>query len=178
MKRLLGGAALLAIAATMAMAQSVRRAEDEFVRILLQHQQDGIEMAHVAEEKAKTAAVKALARRVRQSLERDARQLKPFVSSDPVPLGTTGQRSETEHGLDHYTNTSELKSGLAHVRGATGKDVDVAFLNEMARHYEVALTLARETRFKTPRLKQLAERMAATQQKDIRELKLALQQLP
>ena len=47
-------------------AQAHRMSDAEFVAMMLQHHRDGIKMARLAEEKATTAEVKTLARKIRE----------------------------------------------------------------------------------------------------------------
>ena len=99
--------------------------EKAFVPMMLQHHQDGIEMARIAEQKATSSEVKALARKIREGQERESREMKPFESQADTPRGTTGQ---APHHAEHQAHMQASKKAIERVRSATGEAVDIAFL--------------------------------------------------
>jgi uncharacterized protein (DUF305 family) len=148
--------------------------EKDFVPMMLQHHEDGIEMARIAEQKATSPAVKALARKIREGQERESHEMKPFAGRTDTPRGTTGQGG---HQAEHEQHMQESKKAIERIRAATGKAVDVAFLDEMTKHHEMAIRMTNETHFDTAKLKQMAEKMKANQTKEIGELKRTRQQV-
>jgi uncharacterized protein (DUF305 family) len=113
--------------------------------------------------------VKALARRIREGQEREAREMRamaPKTAREPNATGTSGQ--------DHHGQMmAESKKAVERVRAATGTQADIAFLDEMARHHEMAIEMTKETRFDSPMLKRMAEKMTANQTRELDELKRA-----
>ena len=185
MKRVIGVAAAMLLSGIGLMAQDARTqqqgakeqrsgqaaahmSETEFVPMMLQHHQDGIEMARIAEQKATSPEVKALARKIREGQERESREMKPFADEAATPRGTTGQ---APHQAEHQAHMQESKKAIERVRSASGKAVDVAFLEEMAKHHEMAIQMTKETHFDNTRLKQMADKMVANQTKELGELK-------
>jgi uncharacterized protein (DUF305 family) len=151
--------------------QMMQMNENQFVAMMLQHHQDGIEMARIAEQKAATPEVKALAKKIREGQERESREMKPFASGSPeTPRGTTGQAQHQGHSQDHQAHMQESKKAIERVRTATGKAVDQAFLDEMTKHHQMAIQMTQHTTFETQRLKGMAEKMSASQKREIDEM--------
>ena len=76
----------------------------EFVTMMLQHHQDGIEMARIAEQKATTADVKSLANKIREGQAREAQEMKPFAEGTAAtPQGTSGQQHQA-HAAEHQAH--------------------------------------------------------------------------
>ena len=71
----------------------------------------------------------------------------------------------------------ESKNAIERVGKATGKAVDQTFLDEMAKHHQMAIQMTRSTRFETARLKEMADKMAANQVGEIDELKRTRQRV-
>ena len=150
----------------------------QFVAMMMQHHRDGIEMARIAEQKATTAEVKSLAREIREGQEREAQEMKPFAGGQAAPTGTSGQRPAQAgaHG-DHQAHMEQSKKAVERVRTATGTQVDHAFLEEMSKHHQMAIQMARDTQFQNAKLKQLADKMSANQAREVEELKRAHQRV-
>lgn len=180
-------ASILSLAGVAASAQTtaadkkpaaMQMSEKDFVAMMLQHHQDGIEMSRIAEQKATSPEVKALAKKIREGQEREAREMKPFAGTTAAtPRGTSGQQDHQAHAQQHQAHMEQSKKAIERVRNATGKAVDVAFLQEMAKHHEMAIQMTRDTRFDTTRLKQMADQMAANQTREIGELKRTRQRV-
>lgn len=128
----------------------------QFVPMMIQHHRDGIEMARVAEQKAATAEVKALAAKIRAAQERDVPELQRFQKNS---TGTTGTAGQDEAHAAMMREQSQIS--IARVRDASGKDVDRAFLEEMASHHQMAIDMVHGTKFQNSALKQKAAKMAA-----------------
>ena len=190
MKQVIGITAAVLLSGATLMAQDARTpkgateqrsgkaathmSEQEFVPMMLQHHQDGIEMARIAEQKATSSEVKALARKIREGQERESREMKPFASQADTPRGTTGQ---APHQPQHQAHMQASKQAIERVRTATGKAVDIAFLEEMAKHHEMAIRMTKETHFENARLRSMADKMVASQTKELEELKRTRQQI-
>jgi uncharacterized protein (DUF305 family) len=149
-------------------------------------------MARIAEQKATSREVKALARTIREGQEREAREMKPFAADATGPVGTSGrmpqghgehqpghqaqegdqahEQGDQAHQEKHQAHMQQSKQAIERVRAATGKAVDLAFLEEMAKHHEMAIEMTRETRFDTARLKQMAEKMSENQRRELEQL--------
>ena len=121
-------------------------------------------MARLAEQKSTTNDVKALARKIREGQERERSELQQFAKGRPeTPAGTSGQ-----HRADMK---KDAKESLARIRRAAGREADWEFLDEMAKHHEMAIHMIRDTRFDNAKLKGMADKMAANQAREIEELK-------
>jgi uncharacterized protein (DUF305 family) len=156
---------------------AMQMSEKEFVTMMLQHHQDGIEMARIAEQKATTADVKSLAKKIREGHPREAQEMKPFAEGTAAtPQGTSGQQHQA-HAAEHQAHMQESKNAIERVRKASGKAVDQAFLDEMAKHHQMAIQMTQQTKFETARLKQMADKMVANQTKEIDERKRTRQRV-
>jgi hypothetical protein len=100
---------------------AMQMSEKEFVTMMLQHHQDGIEMARIAEQKATTADVKSLAKKIREGQAREAQEMKPFAEGTAAtPQGTSGQQHQA-HAAEHQAHMQESKNAIERVRKASGK---------------------------------------------------------
>ena len=54
---------------------------------------------------------------------------------------------------------------------ATGQAVDHAFLDEMAKHHQQAISMAEGAKLQTPEIKQIAQKMVSGQRQELAELK-------
>lgn len=142
--------------------------EAEFVPMMIKHHQDGIEMARVEEERGSSAAVKGLAAKIRQSQEREIGELKAHAQHAAGAQGTAGQ---TEHGDHSKMMEQQSQATMKRLRSASGEALDHAFLEEMAKHHQMALHMIERTKFQSAELNKVAQKMAAGQREELKELK-------
>lgn len=146
----------------------------DFVQMMTKHHQDGIEMAKIAEQKAKTDRVKSLAAKVRTGQERELVELQSLGKDVAATArGTSGQVQGGQHAdmMSHMDMMS--KQSNEKVEHASGKAVDAAFIDEMSKHHQMALDMIGHTTFKDAKLKQSADKMAASQKRELQELQQA-----
>ena len=105
--------------------------------------------------------MKALATKIRQSQERELKELEQFGTA----TGTSGR--EDAHDAQMM---QQSKKAVERVQNASGSDVDRAFLEEMAKHHQMATQMSGTMKVQNPGLKQLVTKMVAGQKKELAEL--------
>lgn len=138
--------------------------EAQFVTMMTKHHQDGIEMAKREESGGASAEVKALAAKIRQSQERELSEMKPH-SSHAAPA------SEMSGHAEHQKMEQQSQASMKRLESASGAALDRAFLEEMAKHHQMAIDMVGRTTFKNAEMRQMAQKMAAGQKQELGELK-------
>ena len=134
-----------------------------FVPMMIKHHQHGIEMARVEEERGSSASVKALATKIRQSQEKELAELK--AHAEYAAKGTSG------HAEHDKMMEQQSQSMMTKLKSASGAALDHAFLEQMAKHHEGAITMTEGAKLQDPELKKLAQKMLAGQRQELAELK-------
>jgi uncharacterized protein (DUF305 family) len=137
-----------------------------FVPMMIKHHQQGIEMARLEEDRGATASVKALAAKIRQSQEKELAELK--AHGDHVAKGTSG------HAEEGKMMEQQGQMMMTRLKSASGSALDRAFLEQMAKHHEGAITMTEGAKLQDPELKKVAEKMLTGQRQELAELKKEL----
>ena len=146
--------------------QMMREMTDaEFVAMMIKHHQDGIEMARVEEGRGSSAEVKALAAKIRQSQERELKELKAHSGHAAGAKGTSG------HATHDKMMEQQSQATMKRLKSASGEALDHAFLEEMAKHHQMAIEMTERTKFQNAELRKLSQKMAAGQRQELAELK-------
>lgn len=138
----------------------------DWVMMTMKHHQHGIEMARLEEQRGESASVKALAAKIRQSQEGDLKELKPH--SKHHAKGTSG------HADHEKMMEQQGQKTMGRLKSASGSALDHAFLEEMAKHHEMAISMTEGAKLQDPELKKLASKMVAGQRQELGELKKQL----
>jgi uncharacterized protein (DUF305 family) len=144
-------------------AQMMKGLSDaQFVPMMIRHHQHGIEMARVVEQRGSSAEVRELATKIRQSQEKDMAELEAHAAHH------AGKAADDPHGqmMDKQSQTM-----MKRLQSLAESELDDAFVQEMAKHHEMAIGMIDGAKLQDPALKQLAQRMAAQQKQDLAELK-------
>jgi len=142
----------------------------EFVPMMIEHHQHGIEMARREEEEGASDEVKALAAQIRQGQERELAELKAHAK-EGHGAATTGTSGRAGHEKMDTMMKQQSQATMQRLKAAEGEALDAAFLEEMAKHHQQAIMMTEHTKFKSAELRTLAEKMAADQKKELAELK-------
>jgi uncharacterized protein (DUF305 family) len=137
-----------------------------FVPMMIKHHQHGIDMARLEEERGSSASVKALAGKIRLSQEKELAELK--AHAEHFAKGTSG------HAEHDKMMEQQSQSMMAKLKSATGAALDHAFLEQMAKHHEGAITMTEGAKLQDPELKKLAQKMVTSQRQELAELKKQL----
>lgn len=139
-----------------------------FVQMMSKHHQQGIEMARMEEERGASASVKQLATKIRQSQEKELAELKGHSEHHAGATGTSGS-SEHDKMMDQ-----QGQAMMSSLKSASGAALDHAFLEQMAKHHQMAISMTESAKLQDPALKTLALKMIAGQRQELNELKKEL----
>jgi uncharacterized protein (DUF305 family) len=141
----------------------------QFVQMMLEHHQRGLELVRLEKEQGSSPAVKELATRIGESQERDIVELKA-LSKDEA-RGTTGQ-AEHHGAADHHKGMVEQsETMMKELKAKSGEELDRAFLDHMAKHHQMAISMTEDATLQDPEVKKLAEKMLESQRQELAELK-------
>lgn len=152
----------------------------QFVEMTKKHHQDGIEMAKIEEAKGTRDQVKALAAKIRAGQERDLKELESKHGDHAGTAGAAGAKPQAAaghagHSADmqkHHEMMEQMaKESKQTIENASGAEVDRAFLQEIAKHHQMQLEMIAKTKFKDAELRQMAQKMAAEQKRELQEIK-------
>jgi uncharacterized protein (DUF305 family) len=136
----------------------------QFVTMMTKHHRDGIEMAKREEANGTSSEVKALAAKIRQSQERELSELQGHSAH-------AASASEMAAHAEHQKMEQQSRAAMKRLQSASGEALDRAFLEEMAKHHQMAIDMVGRTTFKDADMRQMAQKMAAAQQDELGELK-------
>ena len=136
----------------------------DFVPMMIKHHQDGIAMARLEEERGASAATKALAAKIRQAQDKDVAELRALERS-------VGATKSSEHGAHEKMMEQQSQATMTRLKSLSGNELDHAFLEEMATHHQMAITMGETAKLQNAELKQLVNKMVAGQRKELAELK-------
>ncbi|MFI1412134.1 DUF305 domain-containing protein [Streptomyces sp. NPDC020707] len=135
-----GSGSASASASSAAAASGKHNAADvTFAQGMIPHHRQAVEMAELAEGRARSAEVSELAAAIKKAQGPEIRTLSGWLTS-------WGEDVPAEGGMDHSAHdmgsmmTDEEMTGL---ENASGKAFDTAFLKLMIKHHEGAVTMAR-----------------------------------
>lgn len=136
----------------------------DFANMMIEHHQGGIDMAQVEVSQGKDDKVKAKAQEILTKQQKEQQELKDFVSSYK-PSGMKHGEGEMQKSMQ--TMMDKMKS--MQMSG----DVDKDFATMMISHHEDGISMAKleVKNGMADKLKQMAKKGIADQQKDISELK-------
>ena len=145
--------------------------EKAFLSAMVSHHESALEMARVADERAKDPFVKKLAGEIAAAQTREIDQMKEIherlfdreLRPDPGAHDGLGL-SAAEAGMTHSPHTNRM------LRSAD--PFDRAFVDEMVPHHEGAVRMANVVlkRTKDAPLRTLAERIVSAQEREIQEM--------
>lgn len=139
-----------------------------YVAMMVRHHEHGIEMARVEEARGASESVKDLAAKIRASQQKELAELKGHGAHHGGAAGMPGQ-AEGHRMMDQQSQTM-----MSRLKSATGAGLDHAFLEQMSKHHEMAISMTEGATLEDPQLKLLAQRMLEGQRRELGELKKAL----
>ena len=143
------------------------QADRTFVAGMIPHHESAVDMAELAQERAKTAFVKSLAEDIIKTQGEEI----AFMREQDAELADAGVEmgdAEGGHGGGHETMNAD--ADMAKLESAS--DFDAEFMKMMIVHHEGAITMARAEQAdgKDPELKALAGRIIEAQQREIEQM--------
>jgi uncharacterized protein (DUF305 family) len=143
--------------------------DGQFVQMMLEHHQRGLELVRLEKEQGSSPAVKELATRIGESQERDIVELKA-LSKDEA-RGTTGQAEHHGAADQHKGMVQQSETMMKELKAKSGEELDRAFLEHMAKHHQMAISMTEDASLQDPEVKKLAEKMLESQRQELAELK-------
>ncbi|MER7131741.1 DUF305 domain-containing protein [Streptosporangium saharense] len=152
-------------AATAVPTPTANAADVRYVRDMIVHHRQALEMATLALTHADSATVRALASRIRDSQGPEVQVMSLWLGQQ----GLRGPDHHTEHGDMPGMATPEQLRALA---TASGPEFDRLFLQLMTAHHRGAITMSEEvlTHGSHLRVEELANEIATTQAGEIRRM--------
>jgi uncharacterized protein (DUF305 family) len=145
-----------------------------FIDSMIPHHQGAVEMAKDILNKTKRPEIKQLAESIITAQDKEINQMKQWRESWYPNAGETAMMWHA--GMKHsmpMTEEHRQNMMMSTDLGDADEEVDLRFIDAMIPHHEGALTMAKDALNKTkrPELKQLAESILSSQQKEIDEMK-------
>lgn len=142
-------------------------ADLEFVRSMIPHHEQAVDMAELATVRASNPKVKDLAARIKEAQE-------PEISTMSGWLREWGEPAPSDGAAHGEMDGPGMMSGdeMTELEQASGPEFDRLFLTKMIRHHEGAVAVAKtETeRGEFPPARQLATEITTTQQVEIENM--------
>jgi uncharacterized protein (DUF305 family) len=136
----------------------------DFVHMMTKHHQGGIEMSKVEESKGSSAAVKALAMKIRQGQEREISEMASWTKRHSGAPSADARSHDAMMQKEHHATMAKLNA-------ASGNALDQLFASEMAKHHEMAIQMIDTATLKDAELRKMADKMKASQSAELKELR-------
>lgn len=122
-------------------------------------------MARMEEQRGSAAQIKALAKSIRESQERDLPALKAHTAH-------VAETDALNSPAQHATMMDEMsKAAMTRLKAASGEALDRAFVEEMIKHHQTAISMMEGAKLQNGDLKKLSEKMLTGQRRELAELK-------
>ncbi|MEV4507517.1 DUF305 domain-containing protein [Dactylosporangium sp. NPDC049525] len=165
-------------ASSGAAAPGVFNATDvQFATDMIPHHRQAVDMARLADTKASSAEVKALATKIRKAQEPEIATMSGWLTAwgEPVPSpGAMHHDQGDMGGMPGMLTDTELHQ----LGAAAGPAFDKLFLTLMIKHHEGAVETATTAQSQGVAVKQLAGDIVKSQTAEITEMKALLDKLP
>lgn len=139
-----------------------------FLDTMTEHHRAAIDMAKLAQAKASGAEVKSLAKKIEDDSQQEIKQMQQWRAQwyENVPP----QMDMSMPGMGAMKNMPKEKAKLEQTGG---EKFDRMFLDQMRKHHENGVKMARDAQAKASRseVKQLSQKIVAEQTKQIEQMK-------
>jgi uncharacterized protein (DUF305 family) len=160
--------------------QAHNQADITFLRAMIPHHTQAVEMSKLAAQRASSAQVKDLAARIEAAQQPEIDQmngmLEAWNASTPATNGPS--MSGMNHGTMGGTSMPGMMSDqqMQQLNQVSGPAFDRIFLQMMIQHHEGAVTMSKTelTDGQNPEAKALAQSIIAAQQREITEMQTLL----
>ena len=139
--------------------------EKAYLRMMIQHHEDGVKMAELAPGKAKRAEVKELASKIvsdqKEEIAKMTAWLKDWYQASPDPSVVPAEASKM------------MQEHMAMLESAQGDEFDKHFLKLMSMHHQGAVSMSKliEEKAEKAEVKQFAKKIDGDQSKQIEKMK-------
>ncbi|MBA3831243.1 MAG: DUF305 domain-containing protein [Chthoniobacterales bacterium] len=138
--------------------------EQSFLQQMIQHHESGIDMAKLVSDHTKRPELHAFASKMIASQQEDIRKMTAWLNDwDKAAVKPVANEAADK----------EMKMHMSMLNDKHDADFDKAFLQMMPQHHHMAVEMAEQVEKKGthPELKEFAAKMAADQEKEIKQLK-------
>ncbi len=154
-----------------------------FVQMMIPHHRQALEMAALAPERASSAEVLSLARRIDAAQAPEIWLMSQWLAAEGLDVPEAGDDpSEWDHAAHGHAGMAGLLSPeeMAALIRAEGTEFDRLFLEGMIRHHDGAVQMATEgmPESTNARVLELMEEVATGQRAEIARMERLLDQLP
>ncbi|MGI5184132.1 DUF305 domain-containing protein [Dactylosporangium sp. CA-152071] len=151
----------------------------KFATDMIPHHRQALDMAKIAQSKATTPEVKALADRIAKAQEPEIATMSGWLTAWGEPVPSPGGMSHGDMGGMGHMPGMMTDQEMQDMSKATGKDFDTMFLQMMIKHHQGAVEMAKteQAQGQDPVAKQLAGKIAADQTAEITEMQGMLAKL-
>lgn len=144
-----------------------------FAQMMIPHHQQAVEMSILAETRASSPEIKALAAEIKQAQQPEIDLMTVWLNEWDVPV-MSGSEAMGEHG-GHGMAGMLTDEQLADLANSSGAEFDTLFAEYMIDHHEGAITMAEAVQdSKDSRVAALAQTIIETQRAEIDQLKAFL----
>ena len=144
--------------------------DQEFAQQMLTHHEQALELVGLAEATSQNPQVRALATRIAQTQGPEIVQLKSWLAAKSGHESGSAPEDVPHHGgMTGMVKPQEMEA----LRLASGPEFDRQWVQAMIQHHEGAVEMAQAqlSEGSDPELQGFAEKVVATQQAEIQELK-------
>jgi uncharacterized protein (DUF305 family) len=144
-----------------------------FIDMMIMHNQEGVEMAEIAQSKSPNAKVKAFAAKTAADQQKDIEELQAhrnhwYVEKPPMDRAMMDSMMKSMHpGM-----SMDMEDTRRRLRAASGAAFDRLFLETMIHHHQMALDMANDaiTKAEHSELKDFARKAVTKLQSEIAEM--------
>jgi uncharacterized protein (DUF305 family) len=146
-----------------------------FIDMMMMHHRQGIEMARLAEGKARSAGVKAFAAKTAAAQEKDLQQLQWHRDNHYAGRPVMDHQQMMAHMASspgHGGMKMDMEADMAKLRAAAGLAFDRLFLDMMSHHHMMAVEMSKDAASSAEHadIRELARKGAEMQQAEIVEM--------
>jgi uncharacterized protein (DUF305 family) len=145
-----------------------------FIDAMIPHHQGATEMALSAQQKSKRPEIKKLADDIIKAQNKEIAQMKQWRQAWYPKAGDKPMAYDAQKGQMMEMSSDQMKGMMmSKDLGTADGEFDLRFINAMIPHHEGALTMAKDalSKSKRPEIKQLAQDIVTSQQKEIDQMK-------
>jgi Uncharacterized protein conserved in bacteria len=148
--------------------------ELRFIDAMTPHHQGAVEMAKEAQQKSQRPEIKQLADNIIKAQNQEIKQMKQWRQAWYPKAGDKPMAYHAQMGHMMEMSPEQKQAMMMSMDlGAADAQFDQRFINAMIPHHEGALTMAKDalTKSKRPEIKQMAQDILTSQQKEIDQMK-------
>ncbi len=145
-----------------------------FMDAMTPHHQGGVEMAKLALQKSKRPEIKQLAKKIIKDQNNEIAQMKQWRQAWYPKASAELVAYDSKMGHSMPMSSEQATSMTMNQNlGPADADFDLRFIKGMTPHHQGAVTMAKDalSKSKRPEIKQLAQKIATSQQAEIEQLK-------